>query len=240
MQRNGHPSPAISKVVTEYTDGKKMMSPAFPHLELLKREESYPNDSPHLELIIGHSHSHWDHTAGDSELRNFKTPSISKTNLIPASNVTAIMNAYSINSWPESLGELDLGGRVLDIIPIPGHTTDSIAIYDRETGLLLTGDSIYPGRLFVPRSDILTFKASHSRLEKFVEGQNVSWILGCHVEQKKTPFEEYPLGTIWQPDEHILQFPVRILGEVRKALKGVDEETQPGQIMFEEFSIVVQ
>ena len=154
-------------------------------------------------------------------------------------NFTAITTAYSIASWPKSLGKLDLGKRVLDIIPLPGHTKDSIAVYDRETGILLTGDSVYPGRISIPQSDIAMFKASHARLERFVKGRDVSWVLGCHVEQKKTAGEDYPEGTVLQPDEHVLQFPVGVLEDVRLALDDVDEGTRFGQIMFDEFSLVI-
>ena len=49
----------------------------------------------------------------------------------------------------------DLGGRVLDVTGIPGHHRASIAVFDPWTGFLLTGDTVYPGRLYVrtsPRS----------------------------------------------------------------------------------------
>ena len=44
---------------------------------------------------------------------------------------------------------MDLGGRVLEIIPTPGHHPSAVAIYDEATGMLLTGDTVYPGRLYV-------------------------------------------------------------------------------------------
>lgn len=225
----------MSEVISEYFSSQELGIRAQ-HQELRKRQDAHRP----LSLIIGHSHSHWDHTAGDSELSNFTHPSISNTTLIPASNLTAIAEAYAISSWPQSLGKLDLGGRILDIIPIPGHTPDSITVYDRETGLLLTGDSAYPGRIFLPHSEISTFKDSQARIRDFVKMKEISWVLGCHIEQKKTPFEEYPLGTIWQPDEHVLQLPVEILADMETALDGMSNKTQPGQIMFKEFSIVVE
>lgn len=56
---------------------------------------------------------------------------------------------FGIAHWPEEIVPYDLGGRVLDIISIPGHDVNSIAVYDRQTGVLLTGDSLYPGRVYV-------------------------------------------------------------------------------------------
>src|SRR5882757_4312058 len=43
----------------------------------------------------------------------------------------------------------DPGGRVLRVTGIPGHDERSIAVYDPWTGFLVTGDSVYPGRLYV-------------------------------------------------------------------------------------------
>jgi glyoxylase-like metal-dependent hydrolase (beta-lactamase superfamily II) len=40
------------------------------------------------------------------------------------------------------------GGGV-EVIVIPGHDPLSIAFYDRRSGILLRGDSLYPGHLYV-------------------------------------------------------------------------------------------
>jgi hydroxyacylglutathione hydrolase len=208
------------------------------HQELLKRS-SPCSHHPLSELIIGHSHSHDDHIAGDAELKNFKSSYVRRTTFIPPHNTTALKVAYAIHEWPQSQGRLDLGNRILDIIPIPGHQNESIAVYDRQTGLLLTGDSVYPGRLFIPKDDFETFKMSHSRLEEWAKGREISWVLGCHIEQKKRPFEEYPKGTIWQPEEHVLQLDVGVLRKVGLALQSIDGESK-GQKMFAEFSIVLK
>ena len=42
----------------------------------------------------------------------------------------------------------DLGGRVLRVIHTPGHSNDSIMLYDQEHRILLTGDTFYPGALY--------------------------------------------------------------------------------------------
>ena len=44
---------------------------------------------------------------------------------------------------------LDLGGRLLEIIHIPGHTPGSIAILDRRDRRLISGDPIQDGRIFM-------------------------------------------------------------------------------------------
>ena len=92
-----------------------------------------------VSLIVIHSHSHSDHTAGDDQLKAM--PNVQYVAPIPAE----IQKAAGIANWPTDLGQIDLGGRVVDVIPFPGHDVASIALYDRRTGNLLTGDSLYSG-----------------------------------------------------------------------------------------------
>jgi diguanylate cyclase (GGDEF)-like protein len=70
-------------------------------------------------------------------------------------------------------------------------------------GVLLTGDTFYPGRLYV--RDTAAFAASTARLVAFTASRPVSAILGTHVEQARTPFTDYPVGTQDQPDEDRLE-----------------------------------
>jgi hydroxyacylglutathione hydrolase len=240
MESNGYPASTIKKIIEEYIIKNHHCagSSSGTHNELRKRSLSCSGVSKLSNLLIGHSHSHWDHIAGDSSLSNLTSPFVSKTTLVPPHNISALKQHYGIDLWPENLGKVDLGRRILDVIPLPGHQRESIAIYDRETGLLLTGDSVYPGRIFMSENHIQEFKDSHQRLQKFVKGKEVSWVLGCHIEQKKTPFEEYPMNTVRQPDEHVLQFDVGILDIMGDALEGLDGRA--GQTMCEEFSLFVK
>ena len=50
---------------------------------------------------------------------------------------------------PASVAEVDLGGRVLDCLATPGHHQAAVTYYDRYSGILFTGDTVYPGRLYV-------------------------------------------------------------------------------------------
>jgi hydroxyacylglutathione hydrolase len=90
------------------------------------------------------------------------------------------------------------------VIPIPGHNEASIALYDRLTGNLLTGDSLYPGRLSVSEADLPAFAASAQRLADFVRDRAIAHVLGTHIEQTRTPYLDYPRGTTYKPDEHSL------------------------------------
>jgi glyoxylase-like metal-dependent hydrolase (beta-lactamase superfamily II) len=61
---------------------------------------------------------------------------------------------------------LDLGGRRLEVLAVPGHTPDALALLDRENGLLWTGDTFYEGEiwLFVPETDLAAYRQSIRRL----------------------------------------------------------------------------
>ncbi len=57
--------------------------------------------------------------------------------------------------WPA--GEIiDLGERSLEIIATPGHSPDSVSLYDREQNILFAADFLYPGELYaqVPGSSL--------------------------------------------------------------------------------------
>jgi hydroxyacylglutathione hydrolase len=161
-------------------------------------------------LIAAHSHAHGDHVAGDSALA-----------LLPNTTVVgktpeAVQAFYHFTNWPEEATTFSLGARVLDIVPIPGHERSSIAVYDRRTGLLLTGDTMYPGRLYV--ADPAAFIKSVHRLVEFTKGKPIAHVLGAHIEEARTPFLDYPIGTKFQPDEHMLELSRGQLLELSDAL----------------------
>jgi len=64
--------------------------------------------------------------------------------------------------------QIDLGDRVLQVIATPGHTPDSIALHDEKNLLLFTGDTFYPGTIFLyrPETDLSAYAASLARLNQ--------------------------------------------------------------------------
>ena len=175
------------------------------------------NGRASIPLIVAHTHEHEDHTWGDSAIKAMNDPAIPIT-FVPA-EIEANKTLYGIANWPEDIGHLDLGGRMLDAIPIPGHSKASIALYDRNTGVLLGGDTVYPGRIYV--SDFAAFEASLDRLVKFTEGKPIAHILGNHIEQSSTPFVDYPVGTMYQPNEHEVALSRGALLELDDAVKSM-------------------
>ena len=169
-----------------------------------------------VELIVAHTHKHGDHYAADGQFKG--KPNTTVVGL----EVEEVKNFYTIANWPEEIVEFDLGNRLLKIIPIPGHQASSIAVYDTATKILLTGDTFYPGRLYV--NDWNAFKMSIERLVKFTGTNEVSTILGNHIEMTQTPGVDYPIETIYQPKEHQLPLSVLTLKELSSALTALGDK----------------
>jgi hypothetical protein len=189
------------------------------------------NHRTSMPLVVTHSHSHGDHIAGDAAIQVLTDPAIPITFIAPT--VPAIQKLYGIANWPEDIGRIDLGDRVIDAIPIPGHDVASVALYDRQTAILLTGDSLYPGRIYV--RDFDAFAKSNARLVKFTDGKVVSYILGTHIEQSRMPYVDYPVGTIYQPNEHPLALYRGALLEMQAAIDAL--HGTPKRVAYAEFSL---
>lgn len=189
------------------------------------------NHRSSIPLVVMHSHSHGDHTWGDAAVQALNDPAMPIQFVAPT--VEAATQAFVISSWPTGLGQIDLGNRVLNIIPIPGHDRYAVALYDRATGIVLTGDNLYPGRLYI--SDFPTYQASTERLIAFLEGKPVAYILGNHIEETNTPFKDFPIGTIYHPGEHRLELSFGDLLALEDGLKSM--QATPHRMAMSDFTI---
>jgi glyoxylase-like metal-dependent hydrolase (beta-lactamase superfamily II) len=73
---------------------------------------------------------------------------------------------FHITHWLHGGEKIDLGGRVLEVIPTPGHTPDSISLWNAQNKLLFTGDMYYPGPIFLyrPETDLDAYVASIKKM----------------------------------------------------------------------------
>jgi len=167
-----------------------------------------------IELVVAHSHGHGDHAGGDGQFQGQPDTTVIGTS---AASVQAF---FGISSWPTEVVTYDLGGRILDVIPIPGHQTAHVAFYDRRHELLLTGDTLYPGRLYI--QDFPAYVASVRRMRDFVEaGSSVTNVLGTHIEMTTTPGDDFPFGADQHPNEHVLQLDAAHLFELDDAVQAM-------------------
>ena len=144
-------------------------------------------------LLVVHSHGHRDHRSADTQFRD-----IEGVALVDA-HKPDLIEKLSISAWPEGQGLIDLGNRKLVVIPSPGHQEEAISIYDPQTQWLLTGDTLYPGFIYV--KDWNDFRDSIARLASFAQTHTVSAVMGAHIEAKSEHGEYYSVGTVYQPDE---------------------------------------
>ena len=179
------------------------------------------------KLIVVSTHSHWDHFGGhrhfigmeDIELLGYKPEE--KYNPYPDYDLAGLQSFFGLKDWPDKHAKYSVGRRDLIIIPIPGHTPDSIAIYDYKEKILFTGDTVTPGMIFIENwTDALN---SLSRLDEFTRRHKVKWLLGGHVEMSKQhswngKYEYFYFGTNTHWDEHSVQMPVSFIAQTLETI----------------------
>jgi hydroxyacylglutathione hydrolase len=178
-------------------------------------------------LVVLHSHAHHDHTAGDGQFAGRPGTTV------VGAHLDTVSDFLGLTTDLDQPARLDLGGRVLDCIASPGHHPAAVTYYDAHTGFLLTGDTVYPGRLYV--EDWRAFVATIDRLIAFAESHPVTHVLGCHIEMSTTPGVDYPVRTTFQPDEPPLEMTVDHLRDIRRALAEIG--ARPGRHVYPEFVI---
>jgi glyoxylase-like metal-dependent hydrolase (beta-lactamase superfamily II) len=87
---------------------------------------------------------------------------------------------WTVSKWMHEGDTIDLGGRTLEVIATPGHTPDSICLFDRANGLLFSGDTYYPGPIWLyrPETDLVAYGKSVRRLAALQP--QVRLVLGAH------------------------------------------------------------
>ena len=139
------------------------------------------------------THSHFDHAAGlhqfhdrcghASEAAIIADPTdantVADTGYVRAETFTALpwegFDHTQFHVKPAPLTRLldegdviDLGDRVFHVFHLPGHSPGSIALYERDTEILFSGDVVYDGALiddlYHSEPDVLA--ASHARLRE--------------------------------------------------------------------------
>ena len=87
---------------------------------------------------------------------------------------------YKISKYINDGFVFELGDRDIEVIHVPGHTPDAVALIDREEGLLWTGDTFYAGPiwLYAPETNLIDYDKSLDRL--LLELPNIKALLPAH------------------------------------------------------------
>lgn len=178
-------------------------------------------------LLVLHSHAHGDHVAGDAQFAGRPD-----TMVVPA-DLTDAWPFFGFDRDPEGIARIDLGGRIVECLATPGHHETAVTYHDDYTGWLLTGDTLYPGRLYVDDWPASTRTAE--RLVDFAAARRVTHVLGCHIEMTREPGVDYPVRTTYQPDEAPLPLTTDHLRQVLEATKDLND--RPGRHAYRDFII---
>jgi hydroxyacylglutathione hydrolase len=199
----------------------------FPLRETVDRLIGEWTDLKGYELVVAHSHGHGDHVAGDGQFAGRPN-----TVVVPR-ELDAVQSFFGFDDWPAQTVMFDLGGRVLEILGSPGHHPAAITIYDPATGILLTGDTVLPGRLYI--ADTAAYLSTMDRMVAFAAARPVTDVLGCHVEMTRRPRRDFPLGADYQPNERALELTPAHLTAIRDATAKV--AGRPGVYRYDDFII---
>ncbi|MBI3568069.1 MAG: MBL fold metallo-hydrolase [Gemmatimonadetes bacterium] len=164
-----------------------------------------------LPVTVLNSHTHFDHMGGNWEfdrIAAMDTPFTHQSEAgVPHAAIAAEVApgafcgaspagfdtaTYHTVAWraTETVRDgtrLALGGRTLEVLHVPGHTPDALALFDRANGLLWTGDSYYDGPiwLFAPETDLAAYERSMARLVAL--GTAVQRLLPAHNTASADP-----------------------------------------------------
>ena len=154
-----------------------------------------PNDGSRLPLMVVHTHGHLDHRSGDDQFR-----ALPDVEVVPT-DFENVKSGLGIADWPNGIGQIDLGDRIIDVIPTPGHHQSHVSYYDRQTGLFFSGDFLLPGRLLI--EDTNADFASARRVVEFVQQRPITYVLGAHIELDQ--FGKIVVGARYRANERPLQ-----------------------------------
>jgi len=124
------------------------------------------------------SHFHFDHDQNIDEFDSVAFPDLSELRLkISSDNIYSFTAAdlflgdypsqVEVSEWLPLEQDIDLGNRTIQLLNVPGHTSESIAIIDKTNKLAFLGDFLYNGTLFLfDRNDIPIYDRSlHSLVD---------------------------------------------------------------------------
>jgi hydroxyacylglutathione hydrolase len=125
------------------------------------------------------SHMHFDHTGGLSGFGNIALADLPLLRACIRDGWLMPSDDLYVGSWEGMTwapvkpahwlpiaGEIDLGGRKLELLHTPGHSPDSVSLHDRANGLLFAADFVYPGKLYaqIANSDLKSYLESAEAL----------------------------------------------------------------------------
>lgn len=126
--------------------------------------------------------------------------------------LAAMKDFYGLlKNWPSGTGKIDLGDRVIQVIPTPGAHKDGVSFYDPYCDFLFTGDLLFPGKINISNDG--DFVASLERLQAFAAANSVKWVMGGHIDMMFVPGKYYARFATYKPYERVLEMEPKLIDE---------------------------
>src|SRR5262245_34781229 len=147
-----------------------------------------------LPVSVMPSHLHFDHTGGIRPFRSIAMIDLPETRADVSNGRFTIGRfefhgmrdgltppTFTVTEWLKPDARIDLGGRVLTVLSVPGHTPTSVALFDPAAHQLFSGDYIYPTTLyaFLPGSSLSAYRATTRRLIGMLPADIKIWTAHC-------------------------------------------------------------
>ncbi|GAB5525102.1 MAG: hypothetical protein Roseis2KO_29740 [Roseivirga sp.] len=211
-----------------------------------------------LPIVVLNSHTHYDHIGGNHEFdqvlamnhpytQNRADKGLSHSvvqhevttdalclNHLPGLDTAGYhIKPFAISEYIAGGSTIDIGGRSLEVIAVPGHTPDAIALLDEANGYLWTGDTFYeaPIWLFDLETDLKIYQQS---IEK----------LGALASRLKAVFPAHntPVASPERLPELVTAFS-QVLSGKKKAVNSKDSDHASNDALlfeFEHFSFMIR
>lgn len=166
-----------------------------------------------LQLVVMHSHGHTDHVGGDSEFIGRPDTAI------VGHSQAEVVEFFGMRNWPNEAVSFDLGGRLVDVLPAPGHQAAHVVVFDRTTRILFTGDAVYPGILRFQCGAAAQYLSSIERIGDFASANGARGLLGGHIEMRSAAGQYYRSPDQTRGDERGLELDPSVLSEIAAAVR---------------------
>ena len=154
-----------------------------------------------LPVTVLASHLHFDHLAGIAAFPSVAMVDLPETRADVAEGVFTPRRyeylgmvdhlrppSVRVTEWIAPDGVIDLGGRQLTLLHTPGHTPNSVSLFDAARRQLFAGDFIYPTTLyaFLPGASLSAYRATTRRLLSMLPADTRLWTAHCCRANEKT------------------------------------------------------
>jgi hydroxyacylglutathione hydrolase len=166
-----------------------------------------------LPVTVIPSHGHHDHVGSIERFDHIALPDIAayRERTIDgvwsptiSTSLSLSRPSVGVDEWIAPGTAIELGGRTLVLIAMPGHSPDSVALVEPAAQRLFSGDFLFPGhmRLYLPGSDVSAFRDSVAKLQQDFPGiehvhggHGAPWMAGSSIGDLEQALDAIAEGT---------------------------------------------